>query len=877
MSNKTIINGLTDEEVIKSRKEYGSNSLNFSKQNKFLNLLLESLGDPIIKILLIALAIKVIFLFKDFDFFETIGIVIAIFVATFISSLSEYGSEKAFSKMQEEASKIKCKVKRNGKISEINVDDVVVGDIILLESGDRIPSDGYLTYGSISLDESSLTGESKEVYKESTKDIVKDNNRVYRGTVVYSGDGIMVSEKVGQDTMYGSICSELTEKQTDSPLKLKLSKLAKVISKIGYISAILASVSYLFSVFVIKNNFDINLIYDSIKNIPFLLKHVIYALTLSVTIIVVAVPEGLPMMITLVLSTNMKKMLKDNVLVRKLVGIETSGSINILFTDKTGTLTKGKLEVNKIITGSLNEYNEEFELYNHRKYYNIFKKSIVCNNASSYSEINNEIIGGNITDRALLSCIKTGTTMDILKIKTLPFDSKNKYSITVIEENNKRLNLIKGAKEKILNNCKYYYDEYGEKKLFTKKRELDKKIEDLTKNGLRAIVLATSNNFEIERFSNLCLVSVIFLKDEIRSETKEGVKLVKDAHINTVMITGDAKDTAESIAKEIGIIDSDEDIILTSDELNAMKSDDIKKILPNLKVVARSLPTDKSKLVKIAQEMGLVVGMTGDGVNDAPALKKADVGFAMGSGSEVAKEASDIVILDDNFLSISKAILYGRTIFKSIRKFIIVQLTINLCAITLSIICPFIGIDTPVTVIQMLWVNMVMDTLAGLAFAFEPPLLEYMKEHPKKKNESIINKYMVSEILVTGLYSSILCFIFLKSNFVSGLFRSSISNAYLMSAFFGLFIFIDIFNSFNARTNKIKLLSNINNNKAFLFIMLFITIVQILLIYFGGNLFRTIPLTFKEFIIMLLFAFTVVPVDIIRKFIFRKIYGNKNV
>lgn len=877
MNNKISINGLTNDEVNKNRKKYGTNSLSFAKQNKFINLLLESLGDPIIKILLIALAIKVVFLFKDFDFFETIGIVIAIFVATFISSLSEYGSEKAFSKMQEEASKIKCKVKRNGSLEEINVDEVVVGDLVLLEPGDKIPADGYLIYGNISVDESSLTGESKEIYKEAYNKIVKDNNRVYRGTVVYSNEAIMNVEKVGHATMYGSICKELTEKQVDSPLKVKLTNLAKVISRIGYVSALLASISYLFSVFIINNNFDINLIRESVTNIPFLLKHIIYALTLSVTIIVVAVPEGLPMMITLVLSTNMKKMLKDNVLVRKLVGIETSGSINILFTDKTGTLTKGKPEVNKIITGNLKEFNEEFELYNYRKYYDIFKKSIICNNSSSYSNINNDIIGGNITDRALLSCIKTGTSIDAKKIKSIPFDSKNKYSITVIEENGKRLNLIKGAKEKILEHCKYYYDEYGEKRVFNKKEELDKQIETMTKSGLRAIVLATSNNFELERFNNLCLVSVIFLKDEIREEAKEGVRLVKDAHISTVMITGDAKDTAENIAKELGIIDSNNDIIITSDELNSMSNDDIKKILPNLKVVARSLPTDKSKLVKIAQEMGLVVGMTGDGVNDAPALKKADVGFAMGSGTEVSKEASDIVILDDNFLSISKAILYGRTIFKSIRKFIIVQLTINLCAITLSIICPFIGIDTPVTVIQMLWVNMVMDTLAGLAFAFEPPLLEYMREKPKRRNESIINKYMISEILVTGLYSAILCFIFLKSSFVSNLFRPSISNTYLMSAFFGLFIFIDIFNSFNARTSRIHILSNINQNKAFLLIMLFITVVQILLIYFGGDLFRTTPLTFREFIIMLSFAFTVVPIDITRKLIFRKLYGNKSV
>ena len=869
--------GLSNEEVIKSRKKYGNNSISIVKQNKFINLLIESLADPIIKILLIALAIKVIFLFKDFDFFETLGIVIAIFIATFISSISEYGSEKAFSRMQEEASKIKCKVKRNKNIEEIGIDDVVVGDIVILEPGDMIPADGYLIDGKISIDESSLTGESKEVYKEKAINIPKDKNRVYRGTVVYSDEAIMKVEKVGLDTMYGSISKELTEKTSESPLKIRLGVLAKTISKIGYISAILASLSYLFSVFVINNNFDISLIKESISNIPFLLKHLIYALTLSVTIIVVAVPEGLPMMITLVLSSNMKKMLKDNVLVRKLVGIETAGSLNILFTDKTGTLTKGNLEVNKVLLGNSKIFCEEFEMYNYRKYYDIFKKSIVCNNSSSYSETNKKIIGGNITDKALLSYIKTGTILDIEKVRSIPFDSKNKYSAVTICENNIKLNLIKGAPEKLLKGCKYYYDEYGNKKVLIKKDELNKKIDEMTSKGIRGLLLASSNSYDINNFNNLCLVGIVFLKDEIRKEAKEGVRLVKEAGINTVMITGDNKQTAKSIALELGIVTDDKDIVITSEELNNMSSDEIKKIMKNLKVVARSLPTDKSKLVKIAREMNLVVGMTGDGVNDAPALKKADVGFAMGSGTEVSKEASDIVILDNNFLSISKAILYGRTIFKSIRKFIIVQLTINLCAITLSVICPFIGIDTPVTVIQMLWVNMVMDTLAGLAFAFEPPLIEYMMEKPKRKDESIINKYMISEILVTGVYSSLLCLFFLKSPFINNFFRPSVNNAYLMSAFFGLFIFIDIFNSFSARTNKIDILNGLSKNKVFIIIMLFITIVQILLIYFGGNLFRTTSLNINEFLVMLILALTVIPVDMFRKMIYKKIYGNESV
>ena len=870
MDNKGT-NGLTNEEVLKNREKYGSNNIKINNSNTFFSLLLESLGDPIIKILLIALMIKVVFLFKSFDWFETIGILVAIFVASFISTISEYGSEKAFNKLQEEASQTKCRVKRNGQVLEIFIDEVVVEDIILLQAGDKIPADGYLISGDITVDESSLNGETKEQYKEETNKLsrnITDVNRVFRGTVVYSKEAVMKVEKVGINTVYGRLAKELTEKQPDSPLKIKLRDLANMISKIGYVSSVLVSISYLFSAIVIKNHFDIGLIRDTITNFPLMFNYVLYALTLSVTIIVVAVPEGLPMMITLVLSSNMKRMLKNNVLVRRLVGIETAGSLNILFTDKTGTLTKGKLEVVEILSGNLKEYSSEFELSKYPKYLDIIKKSIFYNTASYYDNNTNKIVGGNITDRALLGFLNSFPNDNLVKLKTIPFDSKNKYSITTINDN-QRINLIKGAPEVILPNCKYYYDEYGTKKeLSNNINPINSAIISRQKRGIRVIAIATSNEFIPNKFNKLTLVGIIFIKDEVRREAIEGVKLVQNAHIQTVMITGDNKETATSIAKEVGIVNSDKDIILTSQELNSKTDDEIKEILPQLKVVARSLPSDKSRLVKIAQAKGLVVGMTGDGVNDAPALKKADVGFAMGSGTEVSKEASDIVILDDNFLSISKAILFGRTIFKSIRKFVIVQLTINMCAISLSVVCPFIGVDTPVTVIQMLWVNMVMDTLAGLAFAFEPPLLEYMNEHPKKKTESIINGYMISEIIFTGIYSAALCIFFLKSPIIFKFF--GYNEAYLMTAFFGLFIFIDIFNSFSARTNRINIFANISKNRVFILIMSFIVVVQVLLIYKGGVIFRTTGLALNEFVFMILLAATVIPIDWIRKLFLKK-------
>ena len=857
--------GLTDSEVLEKRKKYGSNELEKAKKDGFFKLLISTLGDPIIKILLIALAIKTIFLFKNFDWYETIGIVIAILLASFISTISEYGSEKSFEKLQEEISKVNCRVIRNNEKIEIPISEVVVGDIVCLEVGDKIPADGILVKGKLSVDESCLNGETKEAYKEVPLNLSKptEKNMLFKGSVVYSNNGLMKVTSVGKNTFYGKIAMELQEKQPDTPLKIRLRGLANFISKIGYIGAVLVFFSYLFKVVVINNSFDIILIKQMVSNFPLITGHILYALTLCVTIIIVAVPEGLPMMITLVLSSNMRRMLKNNVLVRKLVGIETSGNINILFTDKTGTITKGLLEVINIVDPNLGEYSDETKLSKYTKYYDIAKKSCLINNDSSYYE--NKVIGGNITDRAILSFFKDPNFKKGKIEEQVPFNSKSKYSITRCDG----INYIKGAPEVLLKNCSYCYNKDGSKSILKNRLNIQNYINMQTKKGLRVLITATSSNLDIKSLSSLSLVSIILIKDEVRKEAKEGVKMVRDAHIKTIMITGDNKDTALSIAKEVGIYE-DNDLILTSEELNKLTDDQLKEQLSSISVVARSLPSDKSRLVRVSQELGLVVGMTGDDVNDAPASKKADVGFSMGSGTEVAKEASDIVILDNNFLSISKAILFGRTIFKSIRKFIILQLTINLCALSLSIIGPFINIEMPITVIQMLWINMVMDTLAGLAFSFEPPLKEYMKEHPLKKDEHIINKYMINEIFLTGIYSSILCILFLKLPFIKTLYRPDINDKYLYTAFFGLFIFIDIFNSFNARTNRLNLLSHILKNKVFIFIMSFIVVIQITLIYYGGSLFRTSGLTSREFYIMLLFAFSVIPFDWIRKIVLKK-------
>lgn len=862
-------NGLNNEEVKESRKKYGSNNISGKNTNTFFNLFIETLGDPIIKILIIALAVKTIFLFKDFDYFETIGIVIAILVASLISAISEYGSNKAFERMQEESSKINVRVRRNKKIIEISIDDIVKNDVIILSSGEKIPADGILIRGKLSVDESSLNGESKEVYKELTKDIniISDKNKVYRGTTIYDGTAEVLITKVGMDTLYGKMAKELTTGEDISPLKLRLTNLAKIISKIGYIAAILIAISYLFSKIFILNNFNLSII----KAIPLntIIGYILEAMTLAVSVLVMAVPEGLPMMITLVLSTNSKKMLKNKVLVRKMVGIETAGSLNILLTDKTGTITNGKMEVISILNGSLNEYTNINELL--PSYRQILIDSIIYNNDSEYDSTTNKIIGGNITDKALLSFAGQNKKDTIKIIDKIMFNSQNKYSISIIEKNNKKIKLIKGAPDVLLKYTTNYIDENGKSK-YLDKEKLMSIIKEKTNKGIRAIAISTSQSiYPTDNIRRNILVGIIFIKDEIRKEARDGLNLIKSAGINTIMVTGDSKETATSIAKEVGIVSNNADVILSSNELSKINDDELKKIIPRLKVVSRALPEDKKRLVLLSKELGLVTGMTGDGVNDCIALKKADVSFAMGSGTEVAKEASDIVILDNNIVSISKAILYGRTIFKNIRKFIIFQLSVNVSAILLALIGPFIGVPSPITVVQMLWINMVMDTLAGLAFSYEVPRIEYMKEPPKKKEENILNKYMINEILSSGLYSLVLCIIFLKLPIIKSLF---VDNNHFMTSFFCLFIFLATFNAFNARTHRLNIFAHLSENKIFLLIILFIIIVQISITYSGITIFQNTRINIKELLITIVLSFSIIPLDIIRKIITKKTKHN---
>ena len=852
--NTNYKTGLSFKEVNISRNKYGSNVLTKKKKHTFIKLVIESLGDPIIKILLIALCIKLLFLFRDSNLYETLGIAIAVFLASFISALSEYGSEKAFEKLSEENQKIRIKVLRESKKMTIDLSDIVTGDIVYLESGDKVPADAYIISGNIDVDESSLTGETKEKHKDI------NNKEIFMGSIVTNGNAKCCVKTVGDNTYYGNIASLVQEKTIDSPLKLRLRKLATTISKLGYVSALIILFSYLFNVIVAQNNFDIN----RIIHFKGFFSHLIYGLTLSVAVVVMAVPEGLPMMITLVLSSNMKRMLKKNVLVRKLVGIETAGSLNILFTDKTGTLTEGKLKVNNIIDTNFNVYNSNLNIKNN----DIIYQCLVYNNDSFYSD--GVVSGGNSTDKSILSFFGSDNRSKYKILESCSFDSKNKYSYVKTDYDN-GCYFIKGAYEIIISKCSYYMDD-GKKKILINKEVYNKKIKSYTMEGYRVIAFAYGNKLD-----SLVLCGFVLIKDNIRKSAYKGIDTIKKAGVQIVMVTGDAYDTAYNVSSKLGIVCSDSDLVLSSEEFNKMSDEEVKNKLSRIKVLCRSLPQDKNRLVRIAQECDLITGMTGDGVNDAPALKRSDVGFSMGSGTEVAREVSDIVILDNDIMSICTAILYGRTIFKSIRKFIIFQLSVNVCAVLLSVVGPFIGILSPITVIQVLWINMVMDTFAGLAFAFEPALNEYMEEKPKKRNEPILNKYMINEVICSGLYSFLICIWFLKSNIIKEIYVIGDDYRYLYTAFFGLFIFLAIFNAFNARTNRINVLSNLFKNKVFLFIIFMISVIEVILLYYGGELFRTTGLTIYEFEIMILISLSIIPFDMIRKIIIKKVGISRNV
>ena len=846
--------GLTSTEVERSRREHGNNALKREKKKGFISRFFENLSDPIIKILVIALAVEVIFTLGSCNLFEVFGILAAILISTTVSTVSEYGSERAFEKMEAENLGSIARVVRDGKIDKIPAEEIVVGDIMLLSAGESVYADGVLLDGTLTVNQSALNGESHDAPKNMSSPTgsgLSSTRGVFRGSLVTSGSGVARVEKVGENSFYGGVATDIQKETRESPLKRRLAGLASDISKLGYIMAILVGISYLFNTYVVANSFNGRAILSAISDYRDLFSNLLHTLTLMITVIVVAVPEGLPMMIAVVLSANMKRMIRDNVLIKKLVGIETAGSMNILFTDKTGTITEGVLTCSEIIT-PMGSFKTNKALKNDIISHGIL--SVTAKYNTECKEKKGEIVGGNATDRALFLFFEDERPNAEISARE-PFSSDKKFSSITIKNGKK---LIKGAAEIILSKSKYVYNRNGDRVFFDFRRIESDYIAAVSR-GERAIAVAVDDG------GDLTFIALVILKDKIRRGVREAVAEVSAAGIQTVMLTGDSRETATSIASECGILTRRTGYaVMTSEELSNMTDDEVKAVIPELRVLARALPSDKTRLVRLSQELDLVVGMTGDGVNDAPSLKLADVGFAMGSGTDIAKGAGDIVILDNSFSAISRSILYGRTIFKSIRKFITFQLIMNLAACGVSLIGQFLGIESPITIIQMLWVNIIMDTLGGLAFAGEAPMSYYMKEKPKRRDEKILSEQMLSHILLAGFFTLMLCTAFLTLPTFRAHFSS---DAEFMTAFYALFIFSGIFNCLCARSERLWIFAGIEKNRAFILIMILISVLQIVMMYLGGELFRCVPLAYSDLVFSLSLAATVIPFDILRRIV----------
>ncbi len=872
--------GLNNKEVEESRLKYGSNSIPDSEPTTFWQEFKETFNDPMIKILLfIAVLMIVMFFFNYAEIYEPVGTIIAILIVAFVSAKTGVASDTKYRELKANTKKDTCKAFRNGAVTVIDVDDVVVGDKILLQSGDKIPADGVLVYGDLRVDNSALNGEAEECKKFATDesfqltdnitgDTFVDKHSLFRGAVVFDGEGVIDVRKVGLKTMMGKMAEEMQEDELDSPLKIKLAKLASQISKFGYIGAVVIAIMY-FAYFII-NAGGISAYFSG--DIGGIIKDIIEAVSLAVVIIVCAVPEGLPLMISLVLMQNTSKMLDHNVLVRKAVGIETAGALNILFSDKTGTITKGELEVVEFFTAD----GEVISSKDSKKIDELMTYAIGKNTASMFDAEHN-VIGGNATDRALMKFMGEETFISLSERTDLHvsasqgFNSTNKFSQAYIDSVGKTF--YKGAPERLTAMAEKYIDKDGNIKPLNKD-VLNAKIDALAVKAMRVLAFGYSEKTLVENKINedIVIIGLVGIRDDVRPEAKEAILEVQQAGIQVVMITGDRLETAVAIAKDSGLIKSENDVAITSSQLNEMSDDEVKKIIPNIRVIARALPTDKSRMVRLCQEMNLVVGMTGDGVNDSPALKRADVGFAMGSGTEAAKEAGKIVILDDNFKSIKDAIWYGRTIYHNILKFCKFQLVINVAAVVVSAVAPFFGVEEPLKVTHLLFVNLVMDGLGAIMLGNEPALEKYMHEKPRRKDENIVNSKMMTQIVIMGIWLTILSFIYLKADFFKNMFATEEQH---LTAYFVLFIASALFNGFNVRNEGYGIFKGLNENTGFLKVFFGIIIIQALIVNSGlvpltvftwiGNMFSCVPFGIQGWIVVFILAFTMIPVDLIRK------------
>lgn len=837
--------GLTDQEVLQNRQKYGMNLLTPPKRPSIWKLYLEKFQDPVIKVLLVAAAFSLLISIIESEYAETIGIFFAIFLATGIGFYFEYDANKKFDLLNAVGEETPVMVIRNGKVHEIPKKDIVVGDVVILNTGDEIPADGILLEAvSLQVNESSLTGElmvnktTDEAHFD--EEATYPSNSVMRGTTVTDGHGVMCVERVGDATEIGKVARQATEQsQEQTPLNLQLTKLANLIGKVGFTIATLTFVIFTAKdLYVHLNNTTITDWHQWLEIARIVLKYFMMA----VTLIVVAVPEGLPMSVTLSLALNMRRMLKTNNLVRKMHACETMGAITVICTDKTGTLTQNLMQV---YDAKLDESQK-----------NLIAEGIATNSTAFLEEKEGEGKPsgvGNPTEVALLLWLNE-QGMDYISLRNqaktvnqLTFSTERKYMATLVDSSvlNTRVLYVKGAPEIVMGKCNLEESrvkQYNEQLLAYQNqamRTLGVAYKVIPENS-------STDCAELVKEGGLTFMGIFAISDPIRPDVPDAVKKCQSAGIRVKIVTGDTPGTATEIARQIGLWTSEdtERNRITGVEFAALSDEEALERVVDLKVMSRARPMDKQRLVQLLQQKGEVVAVTGDGTNDAPALNHAQVGLSMGTGTSVAKEASDITLLDDSFHSIATAVMWGRSLYKNIQRFIVFQLTINVVALLSVLLGAFLGTELPLTVTQMLWVNLIMDTFAAMALASIAPSMDVMNEKPRKRTDFIISPAMRNNIFGVGagfliVLMGLLAFF---KNMPGGM------DVHHLTVFFTIFVMLQFWNLFNASvfgTNH-SIFKDAGHAMGMLGVALIILVGQFIIVTFGGKVFRTEPLPALE-------------------------------
>lgn len=873
LRKEELMHGLTEAQVDTSKKEYGTNELAKKEQESLWSMFIGAFDDIWIKVLCAALALKVVLavlgvivpaLAGENDIVEIISIVLAIALATGFSTLSEYRNSSRSEALQEEYNKTYAKVIRSGKLINILTSEIVKGDTVLIQAGDKVPVDGLIFEGNIKVSQAALNGESRDESKAAAVSMEEADStdyssscKVFMGSVVTSGEAYMVATVIGDASELGKINKALTddeEEERKDTSSLKLEAVAAGIGKLGVSAAAVAGVLQV--VLTILRT-------DNTITPVFVLLLIAEAVMLMASIVIMAVPEGLPMMNSLVQSMNTESMYKKNILVSHKAAFSDSAYMNVLFSDKTGTITEGNLSLVEFITGDgcITDSIKNRE----------FIEAITLNNLAKVSE--GKPIGSNNMDRALLAyALNNGyndskNNPEIVR-EVSGFDSEKKCATATLKDGTV---YWKGATENIIDKLTHYMLPGGTVEEFKadNKKKVEEKMVEEAKRTMKLLSVAKIDG------DKTILMAILCLRDNVRRDAVETVEILNDAGIQVVMVTGDAEETAVAIAKEAGIIkDNGTDIVLTHEQLEDLSDAELKEKLPNLRVVSRAKPLDKKRLVSISQQLDNVCGMTGDGVNDAPALKQADIGFAMGDGTAVAQEAGDVVILNNSLTSIKDCVLNSRTMAKSVGKFLIFQLTVNISTLLMNIVAPLLGWTEPFSIVQILWINLIMDTLAAMAFGGEPILDRYMKDKPAQRTDDILTTYIKSAIGTSAIFITLGSILILEN--VAGI-TDFVTPAdcqnpelYEKTFMFAFFIYSIIFNSLNTRSEKFNLFEHIGENKNFVIVMGAIFILQTVIIEIGGDVFNTTTLNAEALLVSMALAVLIIPVDMVRKMLVSK-------